>query len=103
MKIVLKCGERARCAYNETVSGPPKEIPVRSGTIFRTDLILTMTNSQEDKDKLLKIIRDKRRGIAVYMEEIEPRGSRLTNSSIVFCGIATLLTGAQLAFGKDLA
>jgi hypothetical protein len=60
-----------------------------------------MTNNKEDKDKLLKTIRDKRRRIAVYLQEIEPRGSRLTNRSIVFGGIASLLTAAQLAFGGE--
>ncbi len=62
-----------------------------------------MTNNKEDKDKLLKTIRDKRRRIAVYLREIEPRGSRLTNRSIVFGGVATLLTAAQLAFGRGTA
>jgi hypothetical protein len=62
-----------------------------------------MTNNKEEKDKLLKIVRDKRRRITVYLQELEPRGSRLTNSSIVFGGIATLLTATQLAFGKGPA
>ncbi len=62
-----------------------------------------MTNNKEDKDKLLKTIRDKRRRIASYLREIEPRGSRLTNRSIVFGGIASLLTAAQLAFGRGPA
>ena len=58
-----------------------------------------MTNNKEDKDKLLKTIQDKRRRIAFYVQEVEPRGSRLTNRSIVFGGVASLLTAAQLAFG----
>jgi hypothetical protein len=62
-----------------------------------------MTNNKEDKDKLLKTIRDKRRRISAYLQEIEPRGSRLTNRSIVFGGIASLLTAAQLAFGRGPA
>jgi len=59
-----------------------------------------MTNNNEDKDRLLKTIREKRRRIGVYLQEIEPRGSRLTNRSIVYGGIATLLTAAQLALGR---
>jgi hypothetical protein len=59
-----------------------------------------MTTSKEDKEKLLKTIRDKRRRITVYLQDMEPRGSRLTNRSIVFGGIASLLTAAQLAFGR---
>jgi hypothetical protein len=59
-----------------------------------------MADNKEDKDKLLKTIRDKRRRVAFYLQEIEPRGSRLTNRSIVFGGIASLLTAAQLAFGR---
>jgi hypothetical protein len=62
-----------------------------------------MTNSKEDKDKLLKTIRDKRRRIAAYLQEIEPRGSRLTYLSIIFGGIASLLTAAQLVFGRGSA
>jgi hypothetical protein len=62
-----------------------------------------MTDKKEDNDKLLKTIREKRRRIAVYVQEIEPRGSRLTNRSIVFGGIASLLTAAQLAFGRGPA
>jgi hypothetical protein len=61
---------------------------------------MPMTNNKEDKDKLLKTIRDKRRRIASYLQDMEPRGSRLTNRSIVFGGIASLLTAAQLAFGR---
>lgn len=64
------------------------------------DLIRSKAPNKEDKDKLLKTIRDKRRRIALYLQEVEPRGSRLTNRSIVFGGIATLLTAAQLAFGR---
>ncbi len=55
---------------------------------------------KEGHDKLLKTIRDKRRRIDGYLQEIEPRGSRLTNRSILFGGIATLLTAAQLPFGE---
>ena len=67
-----------------------------------------MTSNTEDKDseahaKLLKAIREKRSRIAAYLQEIEPRGSRLTNRSIIFGGIATLLTAAQLAFGEGSA
>lgn len=65
------------------------------GPEFRVELIRAMTNNREDKDKLLKTIRDKRRRISAYLQEIEPRGSRLTNRSIVFGGIASLLTAAQ--------
>jgi len=68
-----------------------------------TDLVGAMTNNMEDKDKLLKTIRDKRRRIAVYLNEIEPRGSRLTTRSIVFGRIASLLTAAQLAIGHGPA
>jgi hypothetical protein len=59
-----------------------------------------MTDAQEDTAKLLKAIRGKRKRIAVYLEELEPRGARLTNRSVVFGGIATLLTAAQLPFGR---
>lgn len=59
-----------------------------------------MTNNKEDKDKLLKTIREKRRRIDNYLQEMEPHGSRLTNLSIVFGAIATLLTASQLAFGR---
>ena len=58
-------------------------------------------NNQEDKNQLLKTIKEKRGRIASYLEEIEPHGSRLTNLSIVFGGIASLLTAAQLALGKE--
>jgi hypothetical protein len=34
------------------------------------------------------------------VQDMEPRGSRLTNRSIVFGGIASLLTAAQLAFWR---
>src|ERR1700689_3521425 len=61
---------------------------------------MATTNNKEDRDKLLKTIRDKRRQVAVYLQNMEPRGSKLTNRSIVFGGIASLLTAAQLAFGR---
>ena len=60
-----------------------------------------MPNNTEDKDKLLKIIRDKRTQITSYLQAVEPRGSRLMNRNIVFGGVASLLTAAQLAFGHD--
>jgi hypothetical protein len=59
-----------------------------------------MPTTKEDKDKLLKTIQDKRRRIGVYLQQIEPRGSRLTNATIIFGGIATLLTASQLVFGR---
>jgi hypothetical protein len=65
------------------------------------DLSRSVTPNNEDKEKLLKTIRDKRRRIGVYLQDIEPRGSRLTNRSIFFGGMATLLTGTQLAFGQS--
>jgi hypothetical protein len=55
---------------------------------------------KEDKDRLLKTIQEKRRRIGAYLQEIEPRGSRLTNATIVFGGFATLLTASQLVFGR---
>jgi hypothetical protein len=64
------------------------------------DLTRSEASNKEDKDKLLKTIRDKRRRLAIYLQEIEPLGSRLTNRSIIFGGLATLLTAAQLPFGR---
>jgi hypothetical protein len=57
-----------------------------------------MTTS--NKDTILKTSRDKRRQIDHYLHRTEPRGARLTTYSIVFGGIAGLLTAAQVPFGQ---
>lgn len=69
----------------------------------RLRTVASVTGTDEDKEKLLKTVRDKRRRVTIYVEELEPRGSRLTNLSIVFGGVASLLTASQLAFGRGSA
>ncbi len=58
-----------------------------------------MTEDQEQRNKILRRIKDTRHRIANYLRDVEPQGARLTNRSIIFGGIAALLGGVQLAFG----
>ncbi len=54
----------------------------------------------ETNETLVKRIRDRRRNIRSFIDELEPRGVRLTNFNIVCGGIATLLTATPAIFGK---
>lgn len=57
-------------------------------------------NIPNTRDGLMKRIRDKRRSIKSYIDNIEPAGNRLTNLNIISGAIATILT-ASPAIGGD--
>jgi hypothetical protein len=56
----------------------------------------------ETAESLLKRIRDRRRKIKWYIDNIEPTGVRLTNFNIVCGAIATALTATPAIGGKPL-
>jgi hypothetical protein len=58
-----------------------------------------MTDDEGLREILLKKIKEKRRQIALCLQDLEPEGARLTNRTIFLGGIAALLGALQLAFG----
>ena len=59
-------------------------------------------NTSETREELLKRIRERRRGIKWFIDNLEPTGMRLTNFNIVCGAIATALTAAPALGGKAL-
>jgi hypothetical protein len=60
-----------------------------------------MINS-ETSENLLKRIRDRRRSIKCFIDNLEPTGTRLTNFNIICGAIATVLTATSAIGGKLL-
>ena len=58
--------------------------------------------SSETHENLLKRIREKRRSIKWFIDNLEPTGTRLTNFNIICGAIATALTATPAIGGKPL-
>lgn len=56
----------------------------------------------ETNDSFLKRIKDRRRSIKAFVENLEPRAVRLTNFNIVCSAIATLVTATSAVGGRTL-
>ena len=61
-----------------------------------------MKTDKEALETLLLRIREKRRRIAAFVNHLEPRGTRLTNLSIICGAIATALAAGPAIGGKTL-
>jgi len=59
-------------------------------------------SSSETRESLLKRLRDRRRSIKWFIDNLEPTGTRLTNFNIVCGAIATALTATPAIGGKPL-